>query len=124
MNLVETIHAAEKALFEHVGYEHDWRIFPVVDHTDMYWAVDRGADSWCRSSKDKAALEYWINNENGDYREEDGDKVYESSIYTYRHLKKWVFRGPEFTLVLEDTHCDLNVWLACYRTDMEVKARS
>lgn len=121
MKLLDDLKAAEKALFDHVGYSHDWRVFPVVDHTDQFWAVDPGEDSWCKSSPNREHLERWLALD--DFQDGMGDDLYESSIYTYRHLKRWVFRGSELTMVLEDTHSDLNVWLAVYRNDMEVKAQ-
>ena len=119
--LVAALGRAEEALFRHVGYAHDWRKFPIMDYTDMFWAVDPTEREWSRHSPSREALQDWV--DTGEYRKCDGGMCYESEIYTYRHLDRWVVRGPELTIVLEDTHCDGNIWLAVYLTSIEVKAK-
>ncbi len=120
-DLVDNVQAAEKALLEHCGYAHDWRIFPLDDNRSMYWAVDREECEWIRWSPKREAIIAWVQDARGDFPEEFGDKCFSGEIYTYRHLKKWVYRGSKFTLVLTDTHCDGNILLMIFCTDKEIK---
>ncbi len=118
-DIIKAYQDAEQTIFDHVGYVEDWRRLPLEISTGRYWAVDDNEDSWCRSAKSKDDLEKWLKTDDfGDM------EVYEDEIYTQRHLRRWVYRGPEFTMVCVDTHCDGNQFLRIFRNDMEVKVPS
>lgn len=124
-DLVEAYNAALLALFEHVGYVEDWKVIPVVDHTDDFWAVDPTEKRKFIYSPKREAIAAAIELrclEGGDfaYPPEFGDCFYSAPIYTQRFLPRWVFRGTEFALVCIDTMTDGNKYLACVRIDHEV----
>jgi hypothetical protein len=65
----------------------------------------------------RIALVYWLaEHEYGAH----GDVLYESAIYTRRHLPKWVYRGKELTLVVTDTGTDCNQLLQIFRNKNEI----
>ncbi len=102
------------------GYAHDWRIFPWCDRRDVYWFIDGGDKSGAGgtlvySDDDDVREQHrlWEHEQTG------GDRHYTAEVYTYRHFQQWVWRTPTHTLVLADTHCDLNVYLAVLNNDRE-----
>jgi hypothetical protein len=107
------------AIFKHVGYVENWRILPIVDYRRDYWSVDKFEREYVRHSPNREAIAYWI--EHDDYGKY-GDRVYENSIYTQRHLPKWVYRGKELTIVVVDTHTDGNQYLQLFANDREIKS--
>ncbi len=85
----------QKEIFDHVGYVEDWKVIPLDDRRNMYWNVDKDEKTSCKYASNKKD--------------------------TQRFLPKWVYRGPEFTIVCCDPHTDGNHFLAIFRNDMEVK---
>lgn len=118
-DLVDNLNAAEAALFEHCGYEHGWRVFPVDDNRESYWRVNKGDRGCFRWAVERKAMELWT--DDSYFPEEYGNICYSGDVYTQRHLSKWIFRGETYTLALVDTHCDGNILLMVFRTDREVK---
>jgi hypothetical protein len=116
-DIVDSFFDAREAIFEHVGYVEDWRVLPIDDSRDQFWAVDEHEREWVKFSPSREALAYWL--ESDDYGPH-GDKLYENEIYTQRHLKKWVYRGDELTLVVADTRTDGNQYLQLFRNHNEV----
>jgi len=117
-SIVDNYEAAKEAVFKHTGYVEDWRSLSLEDSREMFWAVDDFERRWCRYSPVKEDLEYYV--KTGDYSGPGADHLFEDEIYTNRHLPKWVYRGPEFTLVCCDTQSDGNQFLRIFRNDMEV----
>lgn len=107
----------QQQIFDHVEYVEDWRVLPIEDAREHYWAVDLADANWVKFSEKREALEYWLANDDwGPHR-----NVYENAIYTQRFLPKWVYRGKVLTMVVADTHTDGNKILQIFRTDREVK---
>ena len=118
-DVVDTFFAQRAAIFKHVGYREDWRILPIVDYRSDYWSVDELEREHVRFSPDREALAYWLAHDDyGKY----GDRLYENSIYTQRHLPRWVYRGKELTIVVVDTHTDGNQYLQLFANDREIKS--
>ena len=117
-DIVDSFFDAREAIFEHVGYVEDWRVLPLDDSRDQFWAVDAHEREWVKFSPSREALVYWL--EHDDYGSH-GDKLYENAIYTQRHLTKWVFRGEELTLAVTDTNTDGNKYLQLFRNENEVR---
>ena len=117
-DVVDSFFDAREAIFEHVGYVEDWRVLPIDDSRDQFWAVDEHEHEWVKFSPSREALVYWLKND--DYGPH-GDKLYENAIYTQRHLSKWVYRGEELTLVVADTNTDGNKYLQLFRNENEVR---
>lgn len=120
--LVDAYVTARAAVCAHVGYVDDWRLFPLDDQTEMYWNIDQapagnGSVTW---SPDRALVVASIEDENDGSADAIDAEIYSGEIYTYRHLPKYVYRGPELTVVLVATGCDLNINLFILRNDREV----
>ncbi len=107
MKLLQDYFALQQQIYDYFGYREDWRIFPLVDDTHMYWY--EGDDKVIFSEKPltKELLE--------------AGQHYENEIYTYCHLQQYVYRGQEFTLVLADTYTDGNIILQVFDNAKEVK---
>lgn len=104
---IDTYHKLEKEIFEHVGYKHDWSVFPIDDSREMFWHVDPTEQRQVRFAKTEEALQKL-----------EGE-FYENEIYTYYHLKKWVYRGKEITLIVVDTHTDGNKYVQIFDNTKE-----
>lgn len=116
--IVDSFYDAREAIFEHVGYKEDWRVLPIVDNRDDFWAVDEHEHEWVKFSDSREALVYWLEH---DDHGPHGDKLYENEIYRQCHLPKWVYRGEELTLIVVDTHTDGNQYLQLFRNEDEVR---
>lgn len=116
---VDAFFAARELIFKHVGYEENWRVLPLDDSRDQFWSVDPAEREWVKFSPNREALEYWLAEHDDEYGPH-GDILYESVIYTQRHLPKWVYRGAELTLVVADTQMDGNKLLQLFRNENEV----
>ena len=102
------------------GYEEDWRAFPLVDMREYNWMMigDGGLGSrvaWSREPFTRAVVmlgsNFWdARVETAPVRGPAGG----AKVFTYRHLKRWVFRRDDFTMVLgdpgQDTRTDLYVF--------------
>ncbi len=118
--IVDQYQILEARIFEHCGYKHDWRVFPMVDDREHYWHVDPAEREEIKFSPRREALEYWLGDHDDEYGEH-GDHLYSSRIYTYRHFKKYVYRGPTYTLVLAEPGSDMNLWLMLLDNAKEIK---
>ena len=49
-DVIDLFFAARKAIFAHVGYVEDWRVLPINDSRDQFWAVDKDEREWVRFS--------------------------------------------------------------------------
>lgn len=117
-DIVDSFFDARELIFDHVDYTEDWRVLPITDSRDDFWAVDKHEREWVKFSPSREALAYWL--EHDDYGPH-GDKLYENVIYTQRHLPKWVYRGEELTIVVADTQTDGNKYLQLFRNTNEVR---
>jgi len=111
---------ARAAIFTHVGYVEDWCVLPIDDSRDQFWAIDEHEREWVKFSPKREAIAYWIAGHDDEYGPY-GNECYENAIYTQRHLKKWVYRGAELTLVVVDTQTDGNKFLQIFRNTNEVR---
>jgi len=118
--VVDRFFEARAAIFAHVGYVEDWRVLPIDDSRDQFWAVDKFERESVKFSPQREALVYRLA-EHDDRYGPYSDVLYSNEIYTQRHLPKWVYRGKELTLVVADTHTDGNKCLQIFRNENEVK---
>lgn len=108
--LMDDEQAARKALFAYFGYVEDWRILPLEDCTKYYWQLHGGEAHG--GVVEYADLKVELTDSGtGDY--------YQNDIYTNRFLPKWVYRGPEYTMIVVDTHTDGNKLLQVFTNDKE-----
>lgn len=84
------------------GYEENWRILPMTDERQYYWRLD-GEGPGRVSFAEKA-----------EYIDSDTQDWYQHEIYTQRHLKRWVYRAVDYTMICCDTHTDGNQLLCIF----------
>jgi hypothetical protein len=111
MKLLDQHVELRKQLHDYFGYVEDWTVIPISDSRDYFWHLT--------GEKHGDVVKYALAKENiFDGTDEDG---FESDIYTQRFLPKWVYRGPEYTMVCVDTHTDGNKFLMIFDNTKEVK---
>lgn len=100
---LDSYFSLQQEIFEAFGYVEDWSVIPLSDHRDQYWQLDGIGPGEVKFSESLEALE-----------QDDEEKTYSYQIYTNRHLPKWVYFGPEFTMICADTQTDGNKLLAIF----------
>lgn len=114
MKMLNEYFELQKKIYEYFGYVKDWVKIPLADHTGYYWKIDQSFSGKGNVISAEDIKE--LGDENtGDY--------YEDEIYTQRFLPKWVYRGPEYTMICIDTHCDGNKFLAVFDNAKEIKEK-
>lgn len=96
MELLDKYNALRAEIFNYFGYIENWKIIPLDDAREYFWRLDGDGPGFLRFSETEDGL----NSCDGQY--------YENEIYTQRYLDKWVYRGPEYTMVVVDTCTDGN----------------
>ncbi len=104
MQLLDNYLALQKQIFEYFGYQENWRVFPIDDCRGSLWTTD--GTKVVRFADELEAF--------------STGNFYENEIYTQRHLPKWVYRGPEFTMIVVDTHTDGNKFLQIFDNAKEL----
>jgi hypothetical protein len=97
---------ARHELFTYFGYKENWRVLPIQDSTEFFWSV-----SLVNRLVKFAETEKELEDETGKY--------YESEIYRQRHLKQWVYRGKDYTMILTDPKVDSNQFLEIFSNEKE-----
>jgi hypothetical protein len=113
MKLLSAYLDAKKDLHDYFGYVEDWVVIPIDDALDYFWRLDGEGHGGVVMFADSVGE---LNSAEGNY--------YENSIYTQRHLPKWVYRGEDYTMICVDTHTDGNKFLQIFSNDKEVKCTS
>jgi len=98
-------------LYDYFGYVEPWRVFPIDDATEYFWKIN-GSES---------DGEVWFADSPEQLTDEDRGDYYSNEIYTQRHLKKWVYRGEEYTMIVVDTHTDGNQFLQIFDNSKEMQ---
>lgn len=106
MNLMTSYNESLKAIFDHVGFTLDYRVFPIEDITEYYWKI-QGEE-----------VRYFETLEA--YKEGDESKEYSGSIFGHRFYPKSVYEGKDYTLIFLDTHCDSNRFFAIFSNDRKI----
>lgn len=104
MKILEDYLILQQEIYEYFGYVEDWVVFPIQDCRDYFWRLDS---------------EEVIFHEEKENLDSDGN-YYSYEIYKQRFLKKWVYEGPEFTMIVSDTHVDGNKFLAIFDNSKKV----
>jgi hypothetical protein len=108
MKLLKEYFDAKKQVHDYFGYVEDWVSIPLDDATDYIWHLSGEGHG--------GEVKYAVNMEDfatGNY--------YANEIYTQRFLPKWVYRGPEYTMVCVDTRTDGNKFLQIFDNSKELK---
>lgn len=112
MKLLDEYNSVRQAIFDYFGYKEDWVVLPLDDARDFFWQLDQ-------SESGGGEVRYAFTRE--DLLDIAAGNYYDSSIYTQQFLPKWVYRGPEFTMIVVDTHTDGNKFLQIFDNSKEVK---
>lgn len=107
MNIIEKYNKALEDIYNHVGFQEDWVVYPIDDRTHYYWKIK------CSISVGYGKDKKTVINETGEY--------YEDEIYTQRFYTKHVYRGETYTLIFCDPHVDGMKYFAIYSNDKEMK---
>ena len=105
MEMLDEYLYAQNFIYDYFGYVENWRAFPIDDRREYFWRLDEDETEVAFSSQESM---------------EDEDHLYIDTVYTYRHLDKWVYRAADFTMILVDTMVDGNKFLAIYDNAKEV----
>jgi hypothetical protein len=97
---------ARHALFQYFGYVEDWRVLPFSDATEYVWLID-GEEVRYAMTKEQLL-------------DEEAGEFHQHAIYFQRHLNKWIYRGPEYTMILVDTDFDGNQFLQIFDNSKEI----
>lgn len=109
-NTVDEFFSFEQKICEMFGYQHDWKVFPIIDERENHWGLTKNETKVCYSPS--------AGNVGGGI---DGNNCYSAVVYTYRHLDKWIYRIEKYTMILMDTRCDGNIYLGIFDNSKEVK---
>jgi hypothetical protein len=94
---------ARKAVFEYFNYVENWRILPIDDARSYFWKlVDEESEVRFADTEEQLEEYYYVN-----------------EVYRQRCLKKWVYRGPEYTMIVVDTRADGNQLLQIFSNNKE-----
>ncbi len=108
-------------IHDYFGYKEDWVTIPIQDYRNMYWCLDQEGKqpgSWDYYEQGGGRVMYFeepLTPENV-----EAGSIYSASIYTQRFLRKWVYRGEDFTMISIDTHTDGNKCLAIFDNKKEI----
>jgi hypothetical protein len=112
---------AQQRLFDYFGYREDWVHIPLDDRTADYWLLQERTDGSGRGLVTYAPTELTLELFLGpNLDRKNPGTFYGSSIYQQRFLKKWVYRGKDYTMICVDTHTDGNKFLAIFDNKKEV----
>ena len=113
-NMLNTYNELEAKIHAYFGYEEDWVVIPMMDSREYYWRLTgEGPGGEVMFSEVREALTC----EDDEY----DDELFSDEIYCQRFLRKWVYRGENYTMVCADTNTDGNKFLRIFRNDKEVK---
>jgi hypothetical protein len=101
-------------IHDYFGYKESWSVYPLSDEREFFWYMDEDEDQ-IHFSNSKDNLQLIIDND-FDYEIADADR---NDYYTDEVIE--VYRAPDYTLVVVDTHTDGNKFLAIYRNIKELK---
>lgn len=105
-NIVAEYEKAKQAIYDHVGIEEDWVVYPIIFTVKELWQIDQ----------DNEQVKFADNEEKFN---SDGDYCIEE-IYKQRFYKKHVYRGEEYTLIFCDSCVDGMKWWRIFKNEHEV----
>jgi hypothetical protein len=111
MQLLDEYLNLQAKIYEYFGYIENWRVIPLDDSREYNWRIV--------GEENDGAVQYW--EPDVQFSEEEGN-YYEDDIYTQCHLKQWVYRGEEYTMICCDPHVDGNKFLRIFDNKKEIKS--
>jgi hypothetical protein len=110
METLERYFDLQEQIYDYFGYTEDWVAIPILDSRVYHWRII-GGESYGGKVVFSADADDLINGEGNNYS---------NSIYTQRHLPKWVYRGCDYTMICVDTHTDGNKFLQIFSNNLEM----
>lgn len=104
MKMLDDYFKCKYAIHEYFGYEENWVEIPIEDTRDYVWMVNDDQVSFAETIDDFS-----------------GGNHYTDEIYTQRYLKKYVYRGEDYTMICVDTHTDGNKFLRIFDNKKEIE---
>ncbi len=103
MELINNYNNALQELYDHVGFVEDWTLYPIADHTDLFWTIHSDE---IRSAK-------------------TADQVgtghgYVSYIHFDRFYKKSIFEGKDFTMIFDNPQVDGMIWFSIFDNSKKI----
>lgn len=120
MSIVSDYFEAREKLLDSFGFESSsWRVFPLDDRTGEHWMLVGGD----HVTGEGAHVVY--QGSSGVPMTVDAirmGKVCSGSIYTQRHLPRWIWRSASHahTMMLVETGCDMNTLLMVFDDGLEI----
>lgn len=109
MKLLDDYLDLENQIHKYFGYIEDWHVYPISNGRDYYWKlVGSENDGEIHFAESLETL-----NSDGNY--------YSNEILTDRFLRKYVYRGKDYTMVIVDTRTDGNKFLQIFDNSKEIK---
>ena len=102
MQLLDQYNDLLAQVFAYFGYVENWRVLPLDDAREFFWRLEGEGPGIVKFADTVQELV------------EETGRYYVNEIYTQRHLSRWVYRGPEFTMIVVDTHTDGNQYLQIF----------
>lgn len=99
MKLIKNYEKALQAIYDHVGFEESWVVYPIDDQTHCFWKLNGMTVCYAKTRKALKA-------EDGEY--------YEDGIYTQRFYSKHVYEGVDFTMIFCDSGVDGMRWFRLF----------
>ncbi len=98
----------QKQIHAYFGYEEQWRVIPIEDATEYWWSLNEADENvkFCNAENSEEARATLADDEKGDF--------YQNSIYTQRHLPKFVYESNDYTMICVDTQTDGNKFLQIF----------
>jgi len=113
MKQLDKFNNIKQEIFDYFGYVEDWVKIPIDDAREYYWQLNENEHGGGEVTFAEKIEEMNEETETGDY--------YVNEIYTQRFLKKWVYRGKDFTMICVDTHTDGNKFLQIFDNSKEIE---
>lgn len=106
MKIIENYDNALQAIYDHVGFEEDWVVYPIDNRTSKFWDTDGKSVFYADTEEE--------------FHSEDGN-YYLDEVYIQRFYKKWVYEGKDFTMIFCTQHVDGMIWFALFDNSKRLK---
>jgi len=122
MDLIEKYKSALQEIYDHIGFEEDWSVFPVDDSTECYWIFGDALEKLLeKKGGDWFFGDLVFSPSKEDLLNSNESNIYSNEILHHRFYKKSIFVGEKYTGILVDTHSDGNKFLQIFENDKQIK---
>lgn len=108
MDLIKNYNESLQKIYDHVGFEEDWVVYPILDNTKYFWNTDGVVVTYASSIEE-------LENEEGEY--------YSDIVHTQCFYKKHVYEGKNFTMIFLDTQADGMKYFSLFDNSKKVEIK-